>query len=963
MLFSASVVGRSFWRDVVEAVSDGEAVDDELDELERRDLVRREHSSRLEGDVEYRFRHALIRDVAYATIPRAERAGRHGDVARYIEASVGEDTGPVAWILAHHWRAAGEPARAVPHLLAAAAIAERGWATHEVVDLYSRALELAADDGMRATIRLRRGMALKALDADTDAAAELAAVLPELSGVERLDCLLYLGRAEIWCERHEEALRYGELALAFAEELGEPAGRAAALALVRNALAMRGDVGDVDRAIELGDEALALWPPGARGYERADHLHLQADVKYWAGDYRGCAALAVRAREAGGEVQSVHALLRGGGIDAMASVGLGEHEAGLAKLEAIMSIGRELGGVGAYLPNYQSVIFREVYDLDASRAANEIALEAARDLTFGMPKRFALSDLLQTDLLAGDVGRAQADWPALWEDAGEATGWTRWLILGRLAVARAEIALHAEPPEVAVEWATKAVEITVRTRRRKYEVLARTHLGSALVALRGPEDGLAELRAATSIADELVNPVGRWRSRAALADVLRETGDEAGAAVATNEACEIVTAFAATLAPAPRRVPARCASGPGAVRRRLIARSAAAMRPRGVTVAVERRRVRWEARRADRLGDRVRVVVDQHVRAHRDRVDPLGRRAHRDARHAMPVRLLLEPARVGRDDPRLRRGGREREVAHRLAQLDVRAERDAVRLEHRRGSRVGGEHDGLLDPREPLGDPAQALGPHVRLPVDGRDDVRAGRVGRWDAFARDGREAEGRVGHHVADHLDTPGGALVSQRRRRSLVRAEEERREPVDLDPRALLRHRQVPAPQARLDVRERDAGRHRGPGARERRVRVPEDEHDVRRLGREHRGDRRRQPVDVCRAEVEPMGRLVQPELVDEDLRQLVVPVLPRVHDDLVDRRLSERHGERRRLDELRAVADDGEHAHRARVDACPRRGPRRRRATRDMGKYASRGAAAKGRDGRSREPRWRRPTGSKG
>ena len=532
VLFSASVVGRSFWRGVVAAVSDGAAVDDELDELERRDLVRREHTSRLEGDVEYRFRHALIRDVAYATIPRAERAGRHGDVAQYIEASVGEDTGPVAWILAHHWRAAGDPARAVPHLLAAAEIAERGWATHEVVDLYSRALELAADDGMRATIRLRRGMALKALDADTDAAAELAAVLPELSGVERLDCLLYLGRAEIWCERHEEALRYGELAL------------------VSNALAMRGDVGDVDRAIELGDEALALWPPGARGYERADHLHLQADVKYWAGDYRGCAALAVRAREAGGEVQSVHALLRGGGIDAMASVGLGEHEAGLAKLEAIMSIGRELGGVGAYLPNYQSVIFREVYDLDASRAANEIALEAARDLTFGMPKRFGLSDLLQTDLLAGDVGRAQADWPALWEDAGEASGWTRWLILGRLAVARAEIALHAEPPGVAAEWATKAVEITVRTRRRKYEALARTHLGSALAALRSPDDGLAELRAATSIADELVNPAGRWGPRAALAVVLRERGDEAEAAAVTTEACEIVTAFAATLAPA-----------------------------------------------------------------------------------------------------------------------------------------------------------------------------------------------------------------------------------------------------------------------------------------------------------------------------------------------------------------------------------------------------------------------------
>ena len=41
----------------------------------------------------------------------------------------------------------------------------------------------------------------------------------------------------------------------------------------------------------------------------------------------------------------------------------------------------------------------------------------------------------------------------------------------------------------------------------------------------------------------------------------------------------------------------------------------------------------------------------------------------------------------------------------------------------------------------------------------------------------------------------------------------------------------------------------------------------------------------------EVEAVGGVVQPELVDEDLRQLVVPVLPGVDDDLVDPSLPER------------------------------------------------------------------------
>jgi tetratricopeptide (TPR) repeat protein len=428
-------------------------------------------------------------------------------------------------------------------------VAERGWATREVVDLYSQALALTTDAGARAAVRLRRGMALKALDADQDAIDELTAVLPELHGPDRLDGLLYAGRAEIWCERHEEALAYARQALAYAGELHDRGGHAAALALEAAALAMRGDEGDLERAVALGDEALDLWVPGTRGYEYADHLHLQADAKYWTGDYHGASELARRARAAGGEVQSAHALLRGGGIDAMVSVGLGEHEEALAKLDGIMTVARELGTTGAYLPNYQSVIFREVHDLGAARAASELALEAARELTFGMPRRFALSDLLQTSLLEEDVGRAQADWPALWADAAEATGWTRWLILGRLAVARAEIALRAEPAATAAEWGARAVEITRRTHRRKYEALARASLGEALVALGRRAEGLVELRSAVEIADGIVNPVGRWRARASLASALRATGDEAGAAAAVTEAGGILTAFAETLQP------------------------------------------------------------------------------------------------------------------------------------------------------------------------------------------------------------------------------------------------------------------------------------------------------------------------------------------------------------------------------------------------------------------------------
>ena len=56
--------------------------------------------------------------------------------------------------------------------------------------------------------------------------------------------------------------------------------------------------------------------------------------------------------------------------------------------------------------------------------------------------------------------------------------------------------------------------------------------------------------------------------------------------------------------------------------------------------------------------------------------------------------------------------------------------------------------------------------------------------------------------------------------------------------------------------------------------------------------------------------LGRL-EAELVEEDLRELVVVVLARVQDDLV-RPVSQREREGSRLYELRTVADNGKDLH---------------------------------------------------
>ena len=546
VLLAAAVIGKTFWREVLRKMQVVDGLEGALGVLEARNLIRREASSQVPGDVEFSFRHILIREVAFGTVPRATRRQWHAAVAEQIEQAGGSSTETLAWILAHHWREAGEPRKAIPHLLSAASVAQRGWAKEAAVDLHTQALELAETDEQRRQIRLQRGIALLALGDLARASEELGALLPELVGEDRLEALLALGRATHWLERDVETLEIAEEALALATELGDPEAIPAALALRSQAYGM---VGEMDLTLELGEQALAEWIPGTRPDDLANHLHLHADFCYWAGRYARSAELSREARAFAIDVRSPEALLRGGGTEALVLAAVGRHEEAILIWDELFAIAHELGRNPRTVLNYSALAYRELYDLDEARRRSEEALDLSAGESFGMPRSFAASDLLQTDLLAGDIGRAQAVWPGLWSDAESATAWTKWLIYGRLATARAEIALAAETPESAVEWADRALEIARRTRRRKYEARASSLLGEALARLGRKPEALDALRQSVAIADDLIGPPARWNARAALVRGAYALGDDETAARASNEAAGLVRSFTDTLTP------------------------------------------------------------------------------------------------------------------------------------------------------------------------------------------------------------------------------------------------------------------------------------------------------------------------------------------------------------------------------------------------------------------------------
>jgi class 3 adenylate cyclase len=164
VLLDASVVGRIFWRGALARMATREDLSTVLGSLEDRDLVRREVVSRIRADQQFAFKHALIRDVAYQTLPRPERRKRHAAVAGYLDEMTREG-GQANEALAHHWREAGEHDRAVDCLLVAAEQAGRGWAKAHAVALYKAALELIPeeDEDRRRRVRRRLAVALQAM--------------------------------------------------------------------------------------------------------------------------------------------------------------------------------------------------------------------------------------------------------------------------------------------------------------------------------------------------------------------------------------------------------------------------------------------------------------------------------------------------------------------------------------------------------------------------------------------------------------------------------------------------------------------------------------------------------------------------------------------------------------------------------------------------------------------------------
>ncbi len=552
VVHNASVVGRTFWRGLLQSLgSNGAKLDAAIDELQRRDLIRQNPTSMVEGDEEFSFKHMLIRDVAYETLPKARRRERHAAVARFIEQASGDRIAESAATLAHHWQLAGDEEQAFVYLVQAAKQAHRTGAKIEAVSLLEQALALHSveDESRRRSVRLQRATILVELGDFEPATAELDKLLQVLAGRELFEAIRSRTLAANWQMQVTESMEFGERAFELAEELGGADIKALALGLRAFATAM---LGRIDEATELDEQALGIWPRGAYESERSETMAWAGIHQYWIGNYDRAIEHSRAGHELGLKRSNVYGLVAGGSHEGLALAGLGRHEEAIAVLEQTASDGRELEGKPIFtsrLVNILAGTYHELYEIDEARRLNEEAIELGNSASFSAAVMSGRIDLLFSDLVLGEVGSAEAAWPALWDAAEASKGWHQWLWMTRLARAKAEIALAAGRLDDALDAALVAVEQAVHYRRPKYSAASRLVLADTLSAVGRTGEALREVRTALAEAEKLGHPPSIWQAALKVAQLCDATGDDEGAGVALEQARGTVERFAHELSP------------------------------------------------------------------------------------------------------------------------------------------------------------------------------------------------------------------------------------------------------------------------------------------------------------------------------------------------------------------------------------------------------------------------------
>jgi ABC-type transport system substrate-binding protein/class 3 adenylate cyclase len=136
VLSIAAVIGRTFGVQLLERLVPRDQLTRALTELQRLDLI---FEKRRRPNPEYRFRHGLVQEVAYASLVESKRRKLHRRVGEALEDIYRESPEEAYALLARHFSEADEPRKAAEYLLKAGDAARAFYADKEALEHYHKA--------------------------------------------------------------------------------------------------------------------------------------------------------------------------------------------------------------------------------------------------------------------------------------------------------------------------------------------------------------------------------------------------------------------------------------------------------------------------------------------------------------------------------------------------------------------------------------------------------------------------------------------------------------------------------------------------------------------------------------------------------------------------------------------------------------------------------------------------------
>jgi DNA-binding CsgD family transcriptional regulator/tetratricopeptide (TPR) repeat protein len=418
----------------------------------------------------YAFRHALVQEAVYQELLPGERTRIHAGYAGSLAADPesASDAG-LAAELAHHWRSAHDPARALTASIAAGRLAEETYAFPEALKQYEHALESWSHVPDAASVASLDQIQLLEHAAASAAATQSARAVAHVSdAIGLVDATADPIRAGLL---HERLGRYSFLA------------------------------GATEKADVAYREAVRLVPPEPPSRERA--VVLAGLAQYLMGGHNAEAArlsteAIAMAVTVGARDIEAHALVTLGHVSAL----LGRTEEGLDALRRARELSAKIGSADGLIRALKYESLAHLIDGD-----HELGIQTALDAydeaeRHGLARSYGMDALITVSFSLDDLGRWDEALEVLdrIERLGPAGTSVPWVLMSRAAIAM------RRGDQRAGRWLSQASQLLERDVERE----AAVSLASLRAELAIMEDRPDEARRIIGEAVDLLSSRDHW---------------------------------------------------------------------------------------------------------------------------------------------------------------------------------------------------------------------------------------------------------------------------------------------------------------------------------------------------------------------------------------------------------------------------------------------------------------------